>query len=116
MPRRKADSVTETFERALRSPGPSRYTLRLYVAGATSRSTNAIRNIKRICEDRLLGHYDLQVIDIYRHPTLAAGEQIIAVPTLVKQLPSPLRRLVGDLSDKEQVLLGLDLRTAEDKP
>ena len=86
------------------------YVLRLYVTGMTPRSTEAFASIKAICEDRLQGRYELEVIDIYQHPQLAIDEQIIAVPTLVKMLPAPLRRLVGDLSNEERVLLGLDLR------
>ena len=76
----------------------------------TPRSTQAIATIKAICEEHLPGRYDLEVIDIYQQPTLAQGEQIIAVPTLIKKLPLPLRRLIGDLSDEDRVLLGLDLR------
>jgi len=87
-----------------------RYVLRLYVTGMTPRSTRALANIKEICEEHLKGHYDLQVIDVYQQPVLARGDQIIAVPTLIKKLPPPLRRMIGDLSDREQVLIGLDLR------
>jgi circadian clock protein KaiB len=76
----------------------------------TPRSTQAISNIKKICEEYLNGRYDLQVIDIYQQPTLAIGEQIIAAPTLVKKIPLPIRRFIGDLSDKEKILMGLDLR------
>jgi circadian clock protein KaiB len=86
------------------------YVLRLYVAGTTPQSLRAIGNIKKICEEHLAGRYDLEVIDIYQQPSLAEGEQIIAVPTLVKKLPEPLRRLIGDLSDTYRVLVGLDLR------
>ena len=89
--------------------GDERYVLRLYVTGQTPRSLRAIENIKRICEKHLSGRYDLEVIDIYQHPSLAAGERIIAAPTLVKSLPAPIRRFVGDLSDTEKVLFGLDL-------
>lgn len=92
------------------APGQPRYVLKLYVTGSTPRSIRAIENIKRICEERLRGRYDLQVIDLYQQPGLAAGEQIIAAPTLVKSLPLPLRRLVGDMSDEGRVLVGLDLR------
>lgn len=88
----------------------SRYHLRLYVAGMTPRSSLAIANIKEICDDKLEGRYDLQVIDLYLKPTLAAGDQIIALPTLIRKLPAPLRRIIGDLSDRERVLIGLDLR------
>jgi circadian clock protein KaiB len=86
-----------------------RYVLRLYVTGQTPRSLRAIENIRGICETHLKGRHDLEVIDIYRHPHLVQGEQIIAAPTLIKSLPSPIRRFVGDLSDTERVLLGLDL-------
>jgi circadian clock protein KaiB len=97
-----------------KSPIPSRkeefYVLRLYVAGLTPRSRTAISNITGICEEHLQGRYDLEVIDVFQRPILAREEQIIATPTLVKRLPAPLRRLIGDLSEKEKVLIGLDLR------
>jgi circadian clock protein KaiB len=86
-----------------------RYVLRLYVSGTTPRSANALTNIKRICEEKLKGRYDLEVIDIYRAKT-DRNDDIIAVPTLIKKLPLPLRRLIGDLSDEEKVLVGLDLK------
>jgi circadian clock protein KaiB len=85
------------------------YVLRLYVTGMTPRSTAAFATIKRICEKHLYGHYDLEVIDIYQQPSLAKDEQIIAAPTLVKLLPTPLRRLIGNLADEERILSGLDL-------
>lgn len=85
------------------------YVLRLYVSGATSRSVAAIKNIKEICEVHLQNRYDLQIIDIYQQPELASSAQIIAAPTLIKQLPPPLRKLVGDLSETERVLVGLEL-------
>jgi circadian clock protein KaiB len=88
-----------------------KHLLRLYVTGMTPRSQNAIAQLKTICEEYLQGSYELEVIDIYQQPTLAKGDQIIAAPTLIKLLPLPLRRLVGDLSNKERVLLGLDLRS-----
>ena len=87
----------------------SRYVLRLYVTGMTPRSTQAINNIKKICDEHLDGRYELKVIDIYQQPALARGEQIIATPTLIKKLPSPLRRLIGDMADTQKVLFGLDL-------
>jgi circadian clock protein KaiB len=105
-------SSTEDFERLLGEPSQEKYLLRLYVTGMTPRSTEAIARIKAICEEHLAGRYELEVIDIYQQPTLAKGDQIIATPTLIKKLPLPLRRLVGDLSNKERVLLGLDLREA----
>jgi circadian clock protein KaiB len=87
-----------------------KYVLRLYVAGSTARSMAAIINIKKICEEKLQGLYILEVIDLYQQPLLAAGHQIIAIPTLIKELPPPLRRIIGDLSDTEKVLVGLDLK------
>lgn len=86
------------------------YQLRLYVTGTTPRSSRAIANIRALCEEYLAGHYDLQVIDIYQQPDQAVEGQIIAAPTLVKQLPVPPKRLVGDLSDRGKVIVGLDLK------
>jgi circadian clock protein KaiB len=88
----------------------TRYVLRLYVAGQTPKSVNAITNIKKICEENLKGRYELAVIDLYQQPQLADGEQIIALPTLIKKLPPPLRRIIGDMSNTERLLVGLDLR------
>lgn len=99
--------------RVRKAAEPERYALRLYITGMTPRSVRAIENIKAICDEYLRGRYDLEVIDIYQRPVLLRGEQIIAAPTLVKKLPMPLRRLVGDMSDKQRVLLGLDLRSKE---
>jgi circadian clock protein KaiB len=87
------------------------YVLRLYVAGLTPRSRTAIENLTNICEEYLQGRYDLEVVDVFKRPVLARQEQIIATPTLVKRLPIPLRRFIGDLSSKEKVLVGLDLRS-----
>ena len=103
-------STTEVFEDLLASGPQDKYVLRLYVTGMTPRSQQAIAAIKTICEKHLKGRYDLEVIDIYQNPILAKDQQIVAVPTLVKQLPLPLRRLIGNLSDEERVLVGLDLR------
>ena len=91
-------------------PKKEMWLLRLYVAGQTPNSVRAIENIKRICEEFLKGHYDLEVIDIYQQPVLAKGDQIIAVPTLIKKLPQPLRKFIGDMSATERILVGLDLR------
>jgi circadian clock protein KaiB len=91
----------------------AKYVLRLYVSGSTSKSALAVENIKRICEQYLKNRYDLEVIDIYQQPKLARDEQIVAVPTLIKQFPSPMRRLIGDLSNLKRVLLGLDLGILE---
>jgi circadian clock protein KaiB len=105
------DRVTEfeAFLQADQDPN-EHYVLRLYVTGSTPRSTRAVQNIRALCEEHLNGRYDLQVIDIYQQPLNAREEQIIAAPTLIKQLPSPLRKLVGDLSNTEKVLAGLDVR------
>ena len=86
------------------------YTLRLYVTGASPRSTRAILNIKKICEEHLGGRYKLEVVDIYQQPNLARGEQIVATPTLIRYLPPPLRRFIGDMSRTDKLLVGLDLR------
>ena len=85
------------------------FLLKLYVAGRTPRSEAAIANLRRICEQELDGRYDLEIIDVLDHPELAEVERILATPTLIKQLPPPLRRVIGDLSDTEKVLLGLEL-------
>jgi len=86
------------------------FDLRLYVAGQTARSLTAIANLQRICEQHLEGRYRIEVIDLLERPQLARGDQILALPTLVRKLPEPIRRLVGDLSDTERALVGLDLR------
>jgi circadian clock protein KaiB len=87
----------------------SSYLLRLYVTGKTPRAEMAIANLRRICDEELRGQYELQIIDVLEHPQLAEDEKILATPTLIKRLPPPLRRVIGDLSDKEKVLLGLDV-------
>ena len=87
-----------------------KYLLRLYLTGSTPKSIDALKNIKRICEENLRGRYVLEVIDIYQQPTLAFDEQIIAIPTLIKVLPIPIRKFIGDLSNDEKVLFGLDLQ------
>ena len=91
----------------------AKYVLRLYVSGSTLRSSLAIENIKRVCEQHLKNRYDLEVIDVYQQAHLARDEQIVAVPTLIKRLPLPLRRLIGDMSNQKKVLFGLDLRMRE---
>jgi circadian clock protein KaiB len=101
------------LEQAGSASGHAKYVLRLYVSGSTSKSALAIENIKRICEQHLKNRYDLEVIDIYQQPHLAREEQIVAVPTLIKRFPLPLRRLIGDLSNPTKVLLGLDLGIRE---
>ncbi|HYX26395.1 MAG TPA: circadian clock KaiB family protein [Thermoanaerobaculia bacterium] len=84
--------------------------LRLYVAGQTPKSVTALANLKRLCEEHLAGHYRIEVIDLLQQPQLARGDQILAIPTLVRRLPSPIRKIIGDLSNTERVLVGLDLR------
>ena len=102
-------NVRATFERAAHTPHTEQYILRLYVTGMTSRSSRAVNNLRAICDEYLEGRYDLEVIDIYQQPVLTKGEQIIAAPTLIKKLPLPMRRIIGDMSNRERVLVGLDL-------
>jgi circadian clock protein KaiB len=102
--------TTEKDEKILGRSKDEKYVLRLYVTGITPKSTKAIANVKKICEEYLSGRYELEVIDIYQQPNLAKGEQIIAAPTLIKKLPLPLRKLIGDMSDTEKFLVGIDLR------
>ena len=96
---------------APRRAAARRYVLNLYVAGRSPKSVNAIANIRKLCETHLHGRYVLDVIDLYQQPQLAQGEQIIAVPTLIRELPSPVRRIIGDMSNTERVLVGLDIRS-----
>lgn len=110
MKRLKAYDSTQAFEAALAAkPDATHYCLRLFITGTTPRSARAIRNIRAICEANLTGRYDLEVIDVYQHPELAQPEQIVVTPTLIKKLPLPFRRVIGDLSDNERVLIGLDI-------
>ena len=101
---------TEAFEAAIAAQDTACYVLRLYITATTPQSMRAVANVRKICEENLAGRYDLQVINIAEHPTLAAGEQIIAAPTLIKKLPLPLRRFIGNMSQTDRILLGLDLR------
>lgn len=110
MSKNKPGDSTQAFEQALVSPHERRYVLRLYVVGSSPQSMRAIANVKKICEEELQGRYELEVIDIYQQPQLAQDEQIVAVPMLVKILPLPLRRIIGDMSNTERVLVELDLR------
>ena len=95
-----------------RSGDAATWQLRLYVAGKSSRSTKAFANLKRICEEHMAGKYRIEVIDLLKNPQLAKGDQIVAVPTLVRKLPAPLKKIIGDLSNEDRVLVGLDLREA----
>ena len=105
-------TATKSLEEAASRAGGERYVLRLYIVGMTPKSTRALENVRSICEEYLQGRYELEVIDVYQQPALAKGEQIIAAPTLIKKLPLPLRRVIGDMSSTERVLIGLDLRRA----
>jgi circadian clock protein KaiB len=110
MTNRDLGDVTDRFEQLSANPEKEKYSLRLYVSGLTSRSTEAIATLRAVCEVHLRGRYQLEVIDLFQYPELAENDDIIATPTLVKALPAPLRRLVGDLSDRERILVGLKLQ------
>jgi circadian clock protein KaiB len=86
------------------------YELRLYIAGQTAKSATALRNLKKYCEEHLLDQYSIEIIDLLKNPQLAEGDQILAIPTLVKKVPEPVRKIIGDLSNEEKVLVGLDIR------
>jgi circadian clock protein KaiB len=108
----KLHSTTEAFEEALNVGTAfkrAKYILRLYVIGSSTRSLRAVYNLKKICEENFPNDYELEVVDIYKHPEVARAEQIVAVPTLVKKLPEPLRKFVGDLSNAQKILVGLDI-------
>ncbi len=107
-------SSTTKMELTMEASEREKYILRLYITGTTVRSILAITNLKKICEEYLEGRYELEVIDLYKKPSLAKGDQIIAAPTLIKKLPLPFRRIIGDMSNKEKVLLGLDLREVKE--
>lgn len=95
-----------------KSTGAADYRLRLYVAGQTPKSLTAFANLKKICDEHLKGRYELEIIDLLQKPQLARGDQILAIPTLVRRLPEPVKKVIGDLSNTERVLVGLDLRPA----
>jgi len=95
---------------AIASAPAKRWELRLYVAGHTARSAVALANLKRICEEHLKGQYNIEVVDVLKNPRLAQGDQILALPTLVRKLPEPMKKIIGDLSNEDRVLIGLDLR------
>jgi circadian clock protein KaiB len=106
---KEKNSSAEEFEKSLQATSTEEYVLRLYVTGMTPKSIRAIENIKKICEENLKGRYELEIIDIYQRPEHAKTEEILAAPTLIKKLPLPLRRLIGDMSNEERILVGLDL-------
>ena len=99
----------EPFETAMAEPGQAVYVLRLYITGTTPRSTRAVHNLTKMCQERLAGRYELEVIDIYQQPALAQAEEIVAIPTLIKKLPLPVKKLIGDLSNEQQLVAGLGL-------
>jgi circadian clock protein KaiB len=101
------------FEKALEGMPGQKFILKLYVTGASAISSKAVENIRNFCEEHLPGRYELEVIDIYQHPELLRSEEIIAAPTLVKTLPPPLRKLIGDMSDEEKILVGLNIEVLE---
>ncbi|MBZ5602757.1 MAG: circadian clock protein KaiB [Acidobacteriia bacterium] len=107
---RKTDGKAKRKISAKRVSGGQKYDLRLYVAGQTPRSLQALSNLKRICEEHLAGNYRVEIIDLLQQPQLAAGDQILAIPTLVRAIPKPARKIIGDLSNTERVLVGLDVR------
>ena len=108
--RTEKNSKAQSRRKLDNSTNPDNFLLRLYVAGQTPRSLQALSNLKRICDEHLPGHYRVEVIDLLQKPQLAAGDQILAIPTLVRVLPKPARRIIGDLSNTERVLVGLDVR------
>ena len=111
MPRQKWKESIREFEKTVREgPAGKKYILRLYVSGATARSSRAIENIRRFCEEHLKDRYELEIIDIYQQPELLKHEDVVAAPTLIKELPPPLRKLIGDMSDEEKILIGLNIK------
>ncbi|HEY6935669.1 MAG TPA: circadian clock KaiB family protein [Terriglobales bacterium] len=107
--------VTSIEQHSAPQQGESCWELRLYVAGQTQKSLSALANLHKLCDEHLQGRYRIEVIDLVKQPQLAAGDQILAVPTLVRNLPPPLRKIIGDLSNTERVLVGLDIRIAGQK-
>jgi circadian clock protein KaiB len=110
---KKAPLSLEEINRTSTAADEEKWDLRLYVAGQTPRSITAFANLKRLCEEHLAGRYNIEVIDLMQHPQLAAGDQILAIPTLVRKLPQPIRKIVGDLRDTERALVGLQLRSGK---
>ena len=109
MPKKTQFSISGALSKRAKA-AQQKYVLRLYVAGISSQSKKAIENVTRLCEENLKDRYELQIIDIYQQPTLAKGEQIIAAPTLIKKLPLPLRKFIGNMTNEDKILVGLDLQ------
>ena len=113
--RKSTDKTVRAFEKAVADKSNLHYVLRLFVTGMSPRSQEAIGNVRGLCEEYLNGRYDLEVVDIYQHPLSASENQIFAAPTLMKKLPLPIRKFVGDMTKTEKILAGLDLRIEEKK-
>jgi circadian clock protein KaiB len=113
-PKAKNTGATRGRKRAAKRP-VTRYALRLYITGQTPRSRQSVENLRALCDKYIPGQFDLEVVDIYQQPAMAAAGQIIAAPTLIKSMPLPLRRLVGDFSDQNRVILGLDIKLDEEQ-
>jgi circadian clock protein KaiB len=112
MPKARASKTKFATKESLESARPAKWRLRLYVAGNTANSISAFANLKEICEVHLGGRYQIEVVDLLENPTLAKGDQIVAIPTLVRRLPHPVKKIIGDLSNRDRVLVGLDLKPA----
>lgn len=108
--KKRAGKKTRKVSASVKPVEPAQYELRLYVAGQTAKSIKAFANLREICETHLHGKYRLEIIDLLEHPQLARGDQILAIPTLVRRLPAPVRKIIGDLSNTERVLVGLNVR------
>ncbi len=117
MPQQKLKNSLREFEKAIEGAAvDKKFVLKLFVSGASRRSSRAVENIRKFCEEHLKGRYELEVIDIYQQPERLEHEQVIAAPTLVKKLPPPLRKMIGDMSDEEKILIGLNMKPGkEDK-
>jgi circadian clock protein KaiB len=113
MNKTKTNRATKAFEKAMATLSATKYVLRLYVAGATDRSRQAVLRARQLCEDEFEGNFELMVIDVYQQPILARDGQIVATPTLVREFPRPVRRLIGNLSNKVGLFVGLDLKTKD---
>jgi circadian clock protein KaiB len=106
-----SQNTTSTAEEGRATGAEEKWRLRLYVAGRSPKCTAALENLKRFCEERMPGQYEIEVVDLLENPRLAKDDQIVAIPTLVRKLPEPLRRIIGDLSNAERMLVGLDLKS-----
>jgi circadian clock protein KaiB len=113
MNQEKRNEVAYRLEEASLRSSKAKYVLRLYVSGQTSRSTHAIENLKKLCEEYLKDRHEIEIIDVYQQPERLREAQVIAVPTLIKELPHPVRKIIGDLSDTERVLVGLELQSSK---